>query len=275
MYEIGEIVRSWEVWLDKQTILLQAEMTSQRVGAQVQIPFFYVDTGMPGSLDARASLTEREDHREACETKAQDNKTISDFPALLECLSMPVRGGVKKKLMFHIMGREIVSRSLDEALEEFKPTLTSNLLQFTGTYFLGPIAAGFVGLFTLTIAREACVRLGLVAGPSENIDLGMAEEEFHRPVNSKVGGLGYSILRGYFIAIPEYLFRELFDIVARIGPKMIFDGVVGYTGVKLLTAYVNNLVESKRWAEIAAVIRKHAFRIHLQWVIMNGNDMWE
>ena len=255
-------------------MLLQDEMFQGT--ERGDIPFFFVHTRMPASLDAKAAedVAARERHAADCKYHAVRNKTISDFPALLNCLSLPAKKAVKDKLIFHIMSREIVSQSLDQALEGFEPTAKSNLLQSLAPFFFGPCVAGFITLFTMTIANQACEKLGLIAESGDEVELERVKDDFVEIGEKGVRGFSYSILRGYFSMIPLVLFNELFYLVTTIGSETVMAGIGSFFGAHVVTSCINNLLESRRWGPIAAVIRKHAFRIHMQWVILNGNVLW-
>ena len=103
----------------------------------------------------------------------------------------------------------------------------------------------------------------------------VVEEQFRQ-----IGELGFnrffrSFLKAcFFSAMPPLLFEEIFLIAMDIGLTEIAAGIGYFVGAQAIVACINAVMESDRWLKIAAIIRRHAFKSHMGWVIANGNRLW-
>ncbi len=232
---------------------------------------------MPASPDPLFTPSEKATHARLCREAAIRNKKTGDFPALLAFLGMPVRGRISHNLIFLIYAREIVTQSLDQALESFKPTTGSRALQLGAQIFLGPFFAGFVVFTTMSIANQACQRLGLVAYDDDsNIDEKNLKEECKEVGEMGINSVLRKILRNMvFTAMPAVLFDEIYPIAVDLGLSEVAGLVGGIVGLNVIGACVNAIFESDRWARIAMVIRREAFKIHMQWIVAQGEALWQ
>ena len=241
---------------------------------ELNVPFYFVHTRMPASLPAVATTEAGERHARICQETAIQNKQISEFPALLDCLSMPMPGRVPAKMIFQIYSCEIVSRSLDRALEGFKPSVGSHSLQIAAQFLLGPFAAGFIAFATMEVAYQACDRLGIITALHDHESREVLKQDFRSINEWGLNRFLHTIVRACFLSMPVIIFEEIVPIAIEIG-ELEFVGNMGYfVAGNAIAACVNAVMESERWLKIAAIIRRHAFRSHMQWITANANDLW-